>query len=131
MALEFNEKFVEQSTKMKTDDGGTIEFSPVVYDEYYLFRVHLYKDQYLLAFPKFGTLGIGFALEDDWNTNLPYICDTDKIYDHIKCNKKYKEIKKRDVINAINELKAACFVYDSLRSGVMNELLHNGVRGCK
>ena len=80
-------------------------------EDYFLFRVHLYENQYVLAFPKFGTIGIGFAQEEDWNTNLPYTCETMKIYNHIKHNKKYKEIKRSEVLKAIELLQVASAVY--------------------
>ena len=58
-------------------------------------------------FPKFSTIGIGFVQEDDWNTNLPYTSTTETIYNHIKHNKKYKQITKAQVIKAIKMLQKA------------------------
>ena len=87
-------------------------FTPPIGDDYWLFRVKLYKDQALLAFPKFMTIGIGFAQEEDWNTNLPYMVDTEEIYEHIKENKKYEEISKEEVIEAIKMLQNACKEYE-------------------
>lgn len=111
MKVEINEILQEQNTTF-TSGNSTIMITPTLGEDYYLFRVHLYKDQYLLAFPKFSTLGIGFAQEEDWNCNLPYTCDSEKIYNHIKHNKKYKkEIKKKDVIKAITLLQVACEIY--------------------
>ena len=107
MKLEVNAQFEEQQTALTPN----VIMSPIVGEDYYLFRVHLYKDQYLLAFPKFNTIGIGFAQEEDWNTNLPFICVAEDIYDHIKHNKKYKEIKKQEVMHAIELLQVASAVY--------------------
>lgn len=107
MQVEINQKFKKQNTSL----GESIEITPIVNEDYYLFRVHLYKDQYLLAFPKFFTIGIGFAQEKDWNTNLPYQCETLEIYNHIKHNKKYKEIKRSEVLKAIELLQVASMVY--------------------
>lgn len=110
MKVEINKSFTEKNTTY-TDGEKTIMITPPLDENYYLFRVHLYENQYLLAFPKFGTIGIGFAQEEDWNTNLPYLCETEIIYEHIKHNKRYKEIKKKDVIKAIELLQVASMVY--------------------
>ncbi len=110
MLLEINKQFKAQNTNFQRGDE-VIMLSPIVDEDYYIFRVHLYKDQYLLAFPKFGTIGIGFAKEEDWNTNLPFQCLPEEIYNHIKHNKKYREIKKKDVLKAIEELRIASMVY--------------------
>jgi len=59
--------------------GGAIMMTPPINDEWWLFRVKLSDEQAVVGFPKFGTIGIGFAKEDDWNTNLPYTCDTDTV----------------------------------------------------
>ena len=113
MKVEMNKHFIELDTTIKTDKS-IVMITPPISEDYYLFRVHLHKDQYLLAFPKFNTLGIGFAQEEDWNCNLPYICDAEEIYNHIKHNKKYKEIKKDECIKAIKLLQVACSVYKNI-----------------
>jgi hypothetical protein len=77
-------------------------------NEYWVFRVKLTEEQSIIAFPKFFTLGIGFAKERDWNTNLPYTSETEKIYNHIKHNKGNAKIKKADCIEAIKLLQQAC-----------------------
>lgn len=110
MKIEINEQFIPQNITIQVGKHEFM-FSPLVEEDYYLFRVHLFKDQYLLAFPKFGTIGIGFAQEEDWNCNLPYTCEAEEIYKHIKHNKEYKEIKKCEVIHAIELLQAASVVY--------------------
>lgn len=111
MKLEINKNLKKQDTTITT--GNYIfEISPIVDEDYFLFRIHLYKDQYLLAFPKFSTIGIGFAKEEkDWNCNLPYSCETITIYEHIKHNKGYKEIKRSEVLKAIELLQVASSVY--------------------
>ena len=43
--------------------------------------------QAIVGFPKFSTIGIGFMVEDDWNTNLPYQSGAKKIWEHIKHNR--------------------------------------------
>jgi hypothetical protein len=110
MKLEMNkniikifEKHVQEAQNARILLGGTCD------EEDILFKVTLYKEQALIAFPKFTTIGIGFVVEeDDWNTNLPYTCDAEAIYNHIKINKKYKEITKQNCIQAIQLLQQAC-----------------------
>jgi hypothetical protein len=52
--------------------GGLVMMTPNICPEYWEYRVVLSPYQAVLGFPKFGTVGIGFADEEDWNTNLPY-----------------------------------------------------------
>jgi len=106
LKLEVNEEFQKQNTEFKVV-GHSFSITPAVEEDYFLFRVKLLKDQALIAFPKFFTIGIGFAQEEDWNTNLPYSCETEKIYNYIKRNKKYKNITKKDCIEAIKLLQKA------------------------
>ncbi len=90
-------------------------------EQYYILKVNLFKDHSILAFPKFGTIGIGFALEDDWNCNLPISCTNERIYNHIKHNKKYKEITKKDCIKAIDMIKSCLFI-NLGRQGLISKL---------
>jgi hypothetical protein len=99
--VEFNSRF------QPADDTFIIGKSvamitPPIGQDYWLFRVKLFKEQAIVGFPKFGTIGIGFAVEDEnWNTNLPYSYSPEHIYSHIQENKKYDEITKDDCIEAI------------------------------
>ena len=68
-------------------------------------RVPLTDTQAIIAFPKFGTIGIGFEKETDWNTNLPYSCDYLEIYNHIKHNKGDTRIRKAKCLDAIRALQ--------------------------
>lgn len=77
----------------------------VIGEDYWIARVHLYEDQYLLAFPKFNTIGIGFAKEEDWNTNLPYTHYAEGILSHIWHNRRFVAIKKKQTLKAIKILK--------------------------
>ncbi len=86
--------------------GKCLMLTPPVSDAYWLFRVKLIEQQSLLAFPKFGTIGIGFAKEEDWNTNLPHQCETEKIWQHIKHNR--LDASEEDCIAAIKLLQEAC-----------------------
>jgi hypothetical protein len=91
---------LDQSVK-----GAGIAITPPINETYWLCRVNLFKDQSILAFPKFFTIGIGFAQEEDWNTNLPYSCTAEEIADHIGHNRKYQEITDEQIIEAINLIK--------------------------
>ena len=94
--------------------GVTILVTPSIGEDYWAFRVKLSEKQAILGFPKFMTIGVGFAVEDDWNTNLPYSCDKMKIYNHIRCNQKVegdKHIKLQDVVSAIELVQAAALEY--------------------
>lgn len=61
----------------------TVALAPAVGEDYWAYRVKLNDRQAVVGFPKFGTVGIGFAREDDWNTNLPYTCRTIDVVSHI------------------------------------------------
>jgi hypothetical protein len=59
--------------------------------------------QSVVGFPKFGTIGVGFKVEDyDWNTNLPFRCQTQAIWDHIKENKGTAEATDEECQKAID-----------------------------
>ena len=99
--LEFNARF-QPSNDTFINGRSIAMITPPIGQDYWLFRVKLFKDQAIIGFPKFGTIGIGFAVEEDnWNTNLPYSFSPEQIYSHIKANKKYDEITKEDCIEAI------------------------------
>jgi len=110
LELEFRNDFIKSTDVFLTGDH-TVMVTPLLNEDYWVFRIKLFKDQSVIAFPKFGTLGIGFAIEDDWNTNLPYQCTAEAIYNHIKCNKLHKEITKKVCVEAIGILIKACDYY--------------------
>ena len=110
LELEFRNEFKKKQDTFQTGKV-VIMMTPPLDDDYWVFRIKLHADQALIAFPKFGTLGIGFAQEDDWNTNLPYSCKTEEIYNHIKKNKKYTQITKATCIEAIEILRKASEYY--------------------
>lgn len=106
LTVELNKKFTPSNDTFKAG-SGVVMITPDITPEYWLLRVKLSKKQAIVAFPKFGTIGIGFAVEDgSWNTNLPYSCDAKEIYNHIKCNKGQKHIKEVDCIRAIEAIQA-------------------------
>ena len=99
--IEFNTRFKPANDTFEM--GKTlVMMTPPVGQDYWLFRVKLFQYQATVAFPKFGTIGIGFAIEDaNWNTNLPYSFPPEQIYSHIRENKKFDEITKDECIQAI------------------------------
>ena len=87
---------------------GTVLVAPLVDEDYWTYRVRLTDEQSVVGFPKFFTIGIGFAVEEaDWNTNLPYTSPVEQIADHIMPNKGDDSITRGDVINAIRLIQRA------------------------
>lgn len=84
-----------------------VMMTPALGEGYWSYRVVLTPEQAVLGFPKFHTIGIGFAVENDWNTNLPYSCETEKIFKHIAHNKGDDAISDDDVREAIRLIQRA------------------------
>lgn len=89
----------------QTSQIGPVMLTPAIDEDYWTYRVALSGTQAVVGFPKFGTIGIGFAREEDWNTNLPYTCSAVEIYDHIEHNKGNDEISREDCIAAIEMIR--------------------------
>lgn len=90
------------------DPHPAVAITPAIKPEFWHWRVQVGEKQASAAFPKFFTIGCGFQYEEaDWNTNLPIGCESEKIYQHIKCNRGEKGIKKADCIRAIDMLREA------------------------
>jgi len=105
---------LELNSREVTDpsDGCSLMVTPPISEEFWLARVRVGKDgQALVCFPKFNTVGIGFAREEDWNTNLPYTCPAEEILAHIEHNKG-EEIPDPECLVAIRQLQgfAAGFI---------------------
>ena len=112
LVVEYKEGFQPSNDTIKTN-GGIIMFTPSINSEYYIMRVVLYKDQALVAFPKFGLIGVGFAIEEgSWNTNLPYQVEAERLYRHIRRNKKYRAITKQTCLEGLKLLQEACRKYE-------------------
>jgi hypothetical protein len=90
-----------------SDEGRVAMLAPAVGDDYWSYRVVVSEHQAVVGFPKFTTIGIGFAYEDDENTNLPYTFDTDRIWNHIRCNKGDESIPDEWCIEAIRLIQEA------------------------
>jgi hypothetical protein len=91
----------------KTFRAAGLMMTPLIEEGYWAYRVKLSDTQAIVGFPKFGTIGVGFAREEDWNTNFPYSCGADEIYDHIAHNKGDDSITREDCIAAIRLVQEA------------------------
>ena len=69
LILEINKKFTPTNSQVGIISSHIL-MTPAIGDDYWECRVKLYKDQALLGFPKFSTIGIGFAKEKDWRRQL-------------------------------------------------------------
>jgi hypothetical protein len=98
----------ENGTPVIKSGGVEIAFTPSIGENYWCYRVRLSDKQAVVGFPKFSTIGIGFAVEKaDWNTNLPYHVPVEKLFQHIKHNKGSRRIKDADVRTAIEMIQTA------------------------
>jgi hypothetical protein len=109
--LEFNSEYVTDKKSQFMLNNTLVMFTPPIGEDFWIMRVPLTDKQAIVTFPKFGTYGIGFQVEEDWNTNLPYTCDKEEIYNHIEYNKGDDSISKEDCINAIDLLQKALKEY--------------------
>lgn len=86
--------------------AGVVMITPDISEKYWLLRVKLNKKgQAIIGFPKFTLIGVGFAQETDWNSNLPSTCEAEKIYNHIRHNKGSKSIQRADCLAAIKMIQ--------------------------
>lgn len=98
----------DQQDKTPTyGEEHVVMLTPPTDEDYWLFRVRVADGQAIVGFPKFGTIGIGFAVEEDWNTNLPYTSDAVEIYEHIKHNRGNKTITRKVCLAAIGMIQEA------------------------
>lgn len=103
----------EDRTPAVTMGGGraTVMITPMLGEDYWQYRVRLgdpARGQSVVGFPKFGTIGVGFAIEDaDWNTNLPYTCSAEQIQQHIMHNAGDPAIRAAMVVAAITLIQQA------------------------
>lgn len=93
--------------EVRGQEDKTPHVGPMIDEDYWAFRVRLTDKQAIVGFPKFGTIGVGFAVEEDWNTNFPYTCGTEEIYDHIEHNKGDDAITREDCLTAIRMVQDA------------------------
>ena len=103
MQLEYNSNVVPNNGNL----GNGVLITPLINEDFWMMRVPVSDIQAVVCFPKFGTIGIGFQVEDDWNTNLPYTKSSAVIFDHIAHNKGDVGINDGDCVTAIEMLQAA------------------------
>ena len=105
LQLEINTNFIKSNDTFEMG-SHVVMFTPDINKDYWIYRVKVSKTQSIIGFPKFGCIGVGFAVEDkDWNTNLPTNCNTEEIYNHIKVNKGAKHITKQTCLTAIKMIQ--------------------------
>ena len=121
LTLEINKALAPANDTFKVG-SGVVMMTPPIGEDFWLFRVKVSEKQAILGFPKFTTIGIGFAIEDDWNTNLPYSCGTEEIYDHIQHNKGDTKISDETCLKAIKMVKDAA---KQLKENGMNKPQNN------
>lgn len=73
----------DETAVIELGENAVALFTPPIGEDYWEYRVRVADGQAVVGFGKFGTIGIGFAVEKDWNTNLPYRCETETILSHI------------------------------------------------
>lgn len=111
LVLEVNAEMANK-TGIKQVGNVQVMICPPVDADYWTFRVKVSDRQAVVGFPKFLTIGIGFAIEDaDWNTNLPYRCGPQEIWDHIKKNKGDDTIPDELCQRAIEMVVSAATMY--------------------
>jgi len=112
MNVEINAEYIPEAKKEGYITPNVI-MTPAIGDKgYWVFKVQLTKKQAIIGFPKFGTIGIDFMVEDeDWNTNLPCQTGTEEIYNHIKRNKGDSKITKKQCIEAIKKIQPLALSY--------------------
>jgi len=136
LQLEINKNLVEDQQVETLKKYGLL-MTPKLNEDYWFFRVKLNEKQSIVGFPKFGTIGIGFAKEDkDWNTNLPWSCDALEIYCHIRNNKGDTKITKQKCLDAIkliqNTIKETIELKHTLTDSIaIRELLGDKIFGVK
>lgn len=108
LILEINDRGFTSKDKGLIDGTG-IMITPAINEDYWYFRICLDESgQAIVGFPKFGTIGIGFAQEkEDWNANLPFECSALEIYGQIVHNKGAETISELDCIEAIELIREA------------------------
>lgn len=102
--------------KSQSDTGiisASIAMTPSIGENYWSYRVIVGEYQAIVGFPKFFTVGIGFAVEDDWNTNLPYTCTTETIWEHIRDNKGDDRIPDEWCLQAIRMVQEAAQIEEA------------------
>lgn len=111
----------DETQKYVDADGVVLGLvTPTLNEEYWAYRVRLTERQAVIGFPKFTTIGIGFAVEDeDWNTNLPWTVEATTIAGHIEKNKGDDAITRWDIVAAVTLIQDA--VREDAAAGTLPE----------
>ena len=107
LVLEVNQRYIDPEKSKFQLGRATVLVTPPLDEDYWQFRVKVDKDQAIVGFPKFSSIGIGFSKEDDYNTNLPSDTPTNKLWNHIKRNKYFTSIPDEICIRAIKMVQKA------------------------
>lgn len=99
----------DETRKYENTDGVVVGLmTPALDEDYWAYRVRLTDVQAVVGFPKFTTIGIGFAVEDeDWNTNLPWTVEATTIAGHIEKNAGDDTITRWDIVAAVTLIQNA------------------------
>lgn len=104
MQVEYNKEAIKEDSPICVGKS-LVAITPAIGEDYWLIRVPVSENQAVVCFPKFFTIGIGFQKETDWNTNLPYTCSSEQIFNHISHNKGDDSITDESCIEAIELLQ--------------------------
>ncbi len=104
LVLQINKFHIDKSPSLG-NAAVTVLITPPIDEDYWLYRVPVSDKQAIVAFRKFGVIGIGFQHEEDWNTNLPSSCPAEEIYNHIEHNR--LDADKNKCIEAIELIRDA------------------------
>lgn len=108
----------DQTPEIRTP-GGSALLTPPINADYWAYRVTVADGQAIVGFPKFNSIGIGFAVEEDWNTNLPsHIAPgqrktpenrvaAQELLDHIRHNLGEHQVPDEVLIRAIEMIQEA------------------------
>lgn len=108
LQLEINQKYIDGDKNIVLLFGKIpAMITPPLDEDYWQFRVKVHEDQAIVGFPKFYQIGIGFAKEDSWNTNMSSIYTAEQIWDWIKINKRYASIPDERCKKAIKMIQKA------------------------
>lgn len=111
LVLEVNQNSIDMEAGSGFIGKIPVMVTPPIDEDFWQFRVHLQHDQYIVAFPKFGMIGIGFAQEEKWNINMHHEYKAEQIFDWIKINKFYASIPDELCIAAIKLVQQATKEY--------------------
>ena len=111
LTLQVNSNDIEDPAIFQAGETTVMMTPPVGDEDYWLFKVMVSDKQSIVGFHKFMQIGVGFQLEEDWNTNLPSTSSAEEIFNHIDHNKGDDAIHDERCIEAIKMIQAAAIAY--------------------